>query len=419
MSDIDSIDRLIRLAVALAVGLTAGFERGWHDRDAPEGGRVAGWRTFGLIGLAGGLWRTLVGSDPIGLGLATLSLGAILAVAHRRRAAVVGDAGVTTLVAALVTFLLGALAGGGDLIAAGAGAVVAAILLSAKSTLHAWLRRLTERELRVTLQFLLISAVVLPLLPDRGYGPSDVLNPYRLWGMVVLIAGLSFAGYVAIKLWGERAGLMLTGMLGGIVSSTAIALDFAQRSRVAGSSDRLLAAGIVAASGVSFVRTAALVAMFQIDLLPTAAAPLAAMTAMAALAGWLLWRGSPADAGSQSHDLANPLRLRSAVQLGVVLAVVLSLFEWLKPRTGAMGLAGLSAVTGAFDVDATTLSLCRMFKEGMSARTTTALLLLGLASNAITKLVIVFAVGRVGVAARLAAGYLLAALGGAIAFMAL
>ena len=220
------MERLIRMGVALGVGLTVGLERGWRAREAAEGSRIAGWRTFGLIGLAAGIWADIGGSNLVALGMALLAITVSLAVAYWRKSETSADRSATTLVAAIVTFALGGLAGRGHTIEAGAGAVVMTAMLSAKSTLHGWLKRLSEIELRAALQFLLISVVILPILPNRGFGPYDALNPYQIWLMVVFVAGLSFAGYAAMRIWGQQAGLMLTALLGGIVASTAIAFDF-------------------------------------------------------------------------------------------------------------------------------------------------------------------------------------------------
>ena len=383
------------MGVALAVGLTVGLERGWRDREAVEGSRVAGWRTFGLIGLAGGVWTDVAESNLIVLGLALLAIVAMLAVAYWRRSESSENYSATTPVAAIVTFALGALAGHGQMIEAGAGAVVTATILSAKSELHDWLRRLSEAELRAALQFLLIAGVVLPILPDRGFGPYGALNPYRVWTMVVVIAGLSFIAYAALRIWGQRAGLIVVALLGGAVASTAIAFDFSRRAAAKSSPTSLLAAGIVAASGVSFLRTAFLVGVFQAGWLPIAGIPLAGMVAVAAGVAWLLWRRDAQGAQAQSQSLRNPLEIRPALQLGLLLAVALVLAEWLRRELGSMGLIGLSAVTGMLEIDATTISLCRMVGEGLAPRTATLMLLLGLATNGLVKMVVIGTIGGV------------------------
>jgi uncharacterized membrane protein (DUF4010 family) len=411
------MERLIRMGVALGVGLTVGLERGWRAREAAEGSRIAGWRTFGLIGLAAGIWADIGGSNLVALGMALLAITVSLAVAYWRKSETSADRSATTLVAAIVTFALGGLAGQGHTIEAGAGAVVMTAMLSAKSTLHGWLKRLSEIELRAALQFLLISVVILPILPNRGFGPYDALNPYQIWLMVVFVAGLSFAGYAAMRIWGQQAGLMLTALLGGIVASTAIAFDFSRRAAAGSSPLRLLAAGIVAASGVSFVRTAILVGVFQRAWLPVAGIPIAAMVAASGCAVWLLSRGGPHEQPLQSQAVRNPLELRSALQLGLVLAVALVLSEWLRRHAGSAGLAGLSAITGVVEIDATTISLSKMVGEGLSKPTATLMLLLGLTTNALLKMVVITAVGGARLALAVGLSFVLVAAAAAAAFL--
>ncbi|MFY9514117.1 MAG: MgtC/SapB family protein, partial [Rubrivivax sp.] len=213
------------LVAALAVGLLIGVERGWRDRDLAEGGRVAGLRTFALVGLLGGVLGSLaadLGAWILPGGFVGLSL--LLAVSYREAARKTGNLSVTTAVATLLAFMLGVLAARGAPALALAAAVVTTVLLNLKPTLHAWLQRVESRELSAALQLLVLSVVILPNLPDAGYGPYQALNPYRLWWAVVLIAGLSLAGHFAMRLTGAQRGIFLTGLLGGLASSTAATL---------------------------------------------------------------------------------------------------------------------------------------------------------------------------------------------------
>jgi len=417
MDEIAATERLIRMAIALAVGLTIGLERGWKERDAPEGSRVAGWRTFGLVGLAGGLLADLAGASPVAFALALATVAAVIVAAEWRHPPN-GDRSATTTIAIIVTFALGGLAGAGHQVEAAAGAVVTAIVLSAKSVLHDWLKRMDEREFRALLQFLLIAVVVLPLLPNEGYGPGGALNPRRIWTFVVILAGLSFAGYAAMRIWGERAGTLLTAALGGVVASTAVTIDFSRRAGRGLSTPRLLAAGIVIASGVSFVRTAVLVGIFEIRLLPAVIGPLAAMSALSAFLTWLLWRRAPHQtAEAPVRNLGNPLELGAAIRLGLVLAVILALFEWLRGQVGTTGLAALSALSGLADIDATTISLCRLVGEGMEVGPASLMLLAGLAANAILKLAVAAVVGGTALALWVGGSFAaMAATGAAVAF---
>lgn len=193
------------LGASLGVGLLIGLERGWRDRDLPEGGRVAGLRTFALIGLLGGiLSMSAPGSGLLpATGLGTLAL--LFAVSYRRASAASSSLSITTAVAALATFGLGVLAARGHAALAAAAAVVVALLLDLKPLLHRWLRLIQPGELNALLQLGVLTAVVLPLLPDAGYGPYEALNPYKLWLAVILIAALSLLGHAASRAGGERA----------------------------------------------------------------------------------------------------------------------------------------------------------------------------------------------------------------------
>lgn len=228
-------DIFLRLGLALAIGLLLGLERGWHGRTAAEGDRIAGIRTFALTGLLGGVsaWLATV-TTPVFSALAMLALGGLLAVSYWVRLRSDDDLGLTTEIALLLTFALGVAAVTGPMAPTAAVAVVAALLLSMKPTLHRWVRQIERFELEALFKLALISVVVLPLLPNQGYGPGQVLNPYLLWWAVVFVAGLSFVGYIAIRVLGARLGILATGLFGGIASSTATTLALSRLVRANG-----------------------------------------------------------------------------------------------------------------------------------------------------------------------------------------
>ncbi|HNF08686.1 MAG TPA: MgtC/SapB family protein, partial [Pseudomonadales bacterium] len=189
MFDTAALDAVLQLSVALAIGLLVGLERGWKSRELGEGRRIAGFRTFGLTGLLGGVAGLLsLDQGPLPIGLIFLALALLLAVVYARTTSAdpAANISITTLIALLLTFALGALATYLDIALAAAAAVVATLLLDLKSTLHGWLNRLEERELTALLRLLLISVVVLPFLPDEQFGPWQAINPHELWWMVVL-----------------------------------------------------------------------------------------------------------------------------------------------------------------------------------------------------------------------------------------
>jgi uncharacterized membrane protein (DUF4010 family) len=384
----DEIELFKRLGVALAAGMLIGLERGWHERTAPEGGRVAGIRTFAIIGLLGGLWALL--GELIGeivLGFAFLAFAVVMIVARVRAAAKVDDYGVTTVVAALVTFALGAVAVRGQLAVAASGAVVTALLLGIKPTLHGLIERIEHDELNAVLKLLLMTIVLLPVLPDRGFGPWQALNPYELWWMVVLIATMHFVGYVAVRLVGERRGIPLAGLAGGLVASTAVAVSFSRLGRKSPKASRLLAAGIVLASATMFVRVIIVVGVFEPRLLVVLAWPLggAALTAFAA-AG-LLWRPPRGIKTDTSKEIIarNPFEFGMALKFGLLLAFVMLAARALKDWFGDAGIYLLSLISGMADVDAVTLSLAKLAGVELTMALATAGIALATLSNTLVK----------------------------------
>ena len=352
------IEMLGRMAVALVVGSVIGLERGWSERDAPEGTRVAGLRTFALVGFAGGL-AAIIGDAFSPAVAAAIALGlAGLLVAIRLQSMPAADVGATTEVAAVATFALGVLAGLGHAVPAAAGAVATAFLLGLKPVLHRWLRALAQREVFAALQLFLISAVVLPLLPDENMGPFGAINPYRLWWMVVLIAALSLAGYGAMRLLGARLGMLVTGLSGGLVSSTATTLALVRQAKGGIGLHRAITAAIAATSTTMVIRIAAFAAVVYPPLFLQVAVPLAAMAAVGAATAIWFWRRGRGELGTAAVvPTGSPLDLRAAIIFGALLAVVMILAEASQSTFGAFGLYLLSAVSGLVDVDAITLSV--------------------------------------------------------------
>jgi uncharacterized membrane protein (DUF4010 family) len=353
------IDVLKALLVALAVGLIVGLERGWESRNAAEGSRIAGLRTFGLIGLAGGLIAQIAIVLDATLA-ATVALGfAGLLIATRVGLRTGPDVGATTEVAALTTFCLGILAGVGLSASAIAAAVAVALLLRGKPALHRWLRAIDEQELSAILQLLVISLVVLPLLPNTQMGPYAALNPYHLWWMVVLVAGLSFAGYLAIRLVGPQAGLPLMGLAGGLISSTATVYALLKKAKaVELALQHPLMSAVLAATTVMLMRVALLAIALHPPLWSALVTPIGSMVLVAG--GLTLWRARRGTS-SLDHGLSfphsNPLDLKAALGFGVVLAAVTVLVEAARTFFGTPGILSVSGLSGLVDVDAIALVL--------------------------------------------------------------
>lgn len=418
MSADGQLEVIVRLAVALAIGLLIGLERGWERRELPEGQRAAGFRTFGIIGLLGGV-TAQIGSRAAGL-LAVVGAAVALFVVlgYWREPSREKDVSITGLVAALLTFCLGALAGRGDLVAASAAAVVVTLLLGFKPELHDVIRKIERRELLATLRLLLISVVLLPVLPDRGFGPWQAFNPYQVWWMVVLVALVSFAGYFAIKILGEKRGVLVTGLCGGLVSSTAVTLNFARYSRDGRAVPALLTAGIVASAAMMFPRMLVVISFISIPLALRLTAPLiAASIAMFCAAAWFARR-----ADRQTHaegvgvsELSNPLDLKTALEFGIFLTFIMFLSHGARSWIGDEGLYAVAAMAGLADVDAISLSSAAMLSQGQVTITVAAgATLIAAAVNTLVKPAIVFAIGNLRTGWRVALAVSAAFVGGGV-----
>lgn len=364
----DEFSSYYTLGVALALGLLVGLERGWQERDLKEGERVAGVRTFALIGLLGGIFGLLAREHgPALLGIAFAALAGVLVVAHVTGQQRVPDLGITSLVAQLLVFSFGAMATQGHVALATAAAVVTTLLLSVKPLLHGLLQRLERKELFATLKMLLISVVVLPLLPDQGYGPWEALNPYRIWWYVVLIAGISYIGYFAMKLAGERKGVMATGLFAGLASSTAVTINLSRLARKHAAAQDVIAAGVIVACATMFLRILALAGIAQTALALALLWPMVVMgVACYAAAGYFWWRSG--NAPSSETRVSNPFEIRTALLFAGLIAALMVLSRALADAFGDAGIYLLAAASGIADVDAITLSLAGMAGDSLAVR---------------------------------------------------
>ena len=394
-----------RLGVALAIGLLIGLERGWHGRGLQEGERIAGIRTFGLIGLLGGVTATLeedFGGWIAAAGLLAVAIAFGIAQWHDPRRGT--DISITTNVAALIAFGLGAVAGTGAMLPAAGAAVVTALLLGVKQELHHLLERIERQELLATLRLLLITVVVLPALPDRGFGPWEALNPYRLWWMVVLVSGLSYVGYFATRLVGARRGVLLMGLLGGLVSSTATVLSLSRQARDTAVAPSLAVSGMLAATAMMFPRTLLIATVIAPQMLPSLAPPLLSAAVIAGVAAALYARATrtAVEARPAETQHANPLDIKTALKFVVILAPVMLLARALKVWGGDSGLYLLAGVSGLVDIDAIALSLATMTASAETAPAVAQTgILIATVVNTLVKPVIAFAVGGRAVGVRL------------------
>lgn len=386
------MDTLVpKLGLALAIGLLVGLERGWRERDAPDRSRTAGIRTYGISGLLGGAFAAVAdatGSNGV-LAAGFLGFAAIFAWFKAREAMHDDDFSVTGVFAGLAVFALGALAVIGDYRAAAAGGAALAAVLASREVLHELLKRLTWIELRSALILAVMTAVVLPLLPDRTIDPWGGLNPWEIWFFTVLTAGISFSGYVATRLLGPARGLLASGLAGAIVSSTAVTVAFARIARQGGEAAPLAGVAALAAS-VSILRVGVIVLLLEPRVLPSLAPALAGASVFA-LGGVLLLRRP--DAEAREAPARNPFELVPLLAFAALLATVSTISAALSGHVGDSGLLATSAVSGAFDVDVAVLSALRLVKQAVAADTAGLAVLAALAANALGRLSVAVAAG--------------------------
>lgn len=342
---------MLHLLAALATGLLVGIERGWRQRSEVEGARVAGVRTFTLIGTCGGLIAILAQNLSAVLAVILLACMAVLlagAFLRPRTGPVSRDA--TTMIAAFTTLCLGLLAGADMAAVALAGAAVVTLILAMRQPIHGILHNLTEEELRAIARFAVIAVAVLPFLPDADYGPYQAWNPFKLWLVVLLVTGFSIAGYIANRLIGQQRGTIATAVIGGAYSSTAVTAALA--SQIKDSTQGHYATGIALASAVMYCRVVALAAV----LVPSVALPILALLAPAALViavgAALLWRRETADHDAATRLTSKPFELLPALGFLVAVALASLLVNWAQDQFGEQGAALSLFIAGSFDVDA-------------------------------------------------------------------
>ncbi|MFM8606509.1 MAG: MgtC/SapB family protein [Hyphomicrobiales bacterium] len=351
---------LTRLAVALAIGLLIGLERGWSARDEREGERAAGFRTHAISGLLGGI-AALIGlrTTPLVIGFAFLGFAGVSLMFHWLEARDEKNFSATGAIAGLMAFLLGALSVVGEPGLAAAAATATVVLLALKSTLHGFLKRLDWIELRAVLILVTMSFLLLPLLPDRTIDPWETLNPARIWELAIFVCAISFIGYIGIRIFGERRGILIAALAGGLVSSTAATLNFARLAKLHASDRTVMTGAIALAGSVMCIRILIIVGIFNFTLALIILPMMVAAMIVQAVIGLLLISNGM----KRSHDdviWKNPFDVGSALRFSILIAIILMISTLVARHYGSEALMSVSAFAGLADVDAITLSLARM-----------------------------------------------------------
>ncbi len=401
----DSLNALTALATAGAAGFLIGFEREWTHRIEGRSESFAGARTFTLVAFTGALAGLLDGAV---LAIAAfLLVGALTIVAYRIAAKEPhGGRGGTTEIALMATYLLGLAAAEDLAIVTVLGAVGVTVLLSLKAEITAIASAMDEREIHATLRFLVISVMILPLLPDQGYGPYEALNPRDIWKMVVFISGLSFIGYWLTKWLGAEKGAVLTGLVGGMASSTATTLSLARRAEETHGGLNACAAGIVAANVVMLIRIGILFAVIAPGILGAVLPALGAGAAVGAVAVLIFWRGAKHEGAAGELKLGNPFEMKPALMFGAILAVISLAAAFGVDRFGEAGLYVVALISGLADVDAITLAAAGDARAGaISAGLAASAAVIAASSNIVVKGVMSHTIGGAALGARVAAAF--------------
>ena len=390
---------LSRLAVSLSIGLLIGLERGWRTRNEEDHLRAAGLRTFALTGLTGGITGALARQFDSGLviGLVFLGFTAAFASYHWLEARAERNYSATSVVAGIATFLLGTLAVVGDLAAAIAGAVATAVLLALREPLHRWVASLSWNEIRSGLTLLAMTFLMLPILPNRPVDPWGTVNPYEIWLLTILIAAVSFAGYVAVRVFGDRLGVLMTAIAGGLASSTATTLTLARLARRHPESSTLLSCGVLLSGLTMIIRVAVVATALNPSLLPHLKWPLLIGGGVLAIGAGLLLQ-SRGSSEQPELTITNPLELAPALKMGTLITVVMVVSHLLQQSFGNAGVLVTAAASGIADVDAISISMARLASHSIEPGLAADAILIAVAMNTLVKAVMAAWVGgsRIG-----------------------
>jgi uncharacterized membrane protein (DUF4010 family) len=404
---------LQRAGLAVFIGLLIGIERGWQERQARDGSRVAGIRTYTLIGTLGGICGFLTRFSPWAIGLCFLAFALPFGFLEWRKIRSSNNFSATNLIAGLLTFALGAYATAGNMTVAAAAAVVTAAVLAERRVLHGFLRQLRWVELRGALVLLVMTVVLLPVLPDRTIDPWGAINPHQIWLMTVMVGAICYAGYIAIRLAGPHKGLLFGGLMGGLATSTTVTWTFARMAqRNPGLKADVLAA-VLGAWIVSLLRMTALAVVIAPILLQPLAAPVGAAAAVLLVAAAFAYRFA---ARSEPHALAldNPVELSLMLRFCLLLVAIMLLAKLATAHQG--GLLALGGLSGLLDVDPITLAMARLADSGSSVQLAAETILIAALANGVAKTVLAFGFGGWRLGLILGAAALMAALAGGLAF---
>ena len=389
-----SLTEIAGLVVATLGGAVIGLEREWSGHATGPAARFGGIRTFTLLGALGGVSGWLSIHDLLPLAVVLLAASSALVVAAYA-ASSHADVGATTEVAALVVLAAGMLSGAGYLAPGSALVTATALLLLEKTRVHALVTRIDDQSLRASVRFAAMACVILPLLPTGPYGPYGAVKPRELWVLVLFFSGLSFVGWILRRVIGPSQGVILSGLLGGIVSSTSVALTFARDSRPSQAPRVALGAGVIAACTIMLVRLTIACAVLNPPLALAILPYIAGAFVIGAAVTVVAWRRNAGETkNGDTGELDSPLRTTASLQMAALFQIVLFVIAFVQMRWGSSALVMTSAIVGLTDLDALTLSLARRGGGGDELQPIVIALVTGILSNTLLKLAVAAGIGR-------------------------
>ena len=388
-------DQILRLGVALAIGLLVGLERGWREREGPDGSRTAGLRTFGIIGLLGGVFALLAFemAAPVVFAAGFLGVAALIGLFQFHEASHDENYSVTGVMAGLAVFGLGGMAVSGDYHVAAAGGAALAAILASRDVLHTGLRRLSWVEVRSALVLAVMTTIVLPILPNRAIDPWGGFNPWEIWFFTVVIATISFAGYLAVRVLGPTRGLLVSALAGALASSTAVTVALARMAKGAVQVGPLVGAATLAGA-VSILRVLVIIALLRREILLYVAVPALFAAVVLGVAGLgMLLRGA---AGQEPQEmLRNPFELRALLIFAALFAAFSTASAALVGQFGGESLSAIAALSGMFDVDVAVLSALRLDASVIGPSLIGSAIMAALVSNALGRMSLAMLAGPV------------------------
>lgn len=380
--------------LSLVLGFLIGLQREMHTIYSNKTQDFGGARTFSMISLFGYLSAWFSTFFPYFFLIASVMMGLLLIAAYIVNSISIAEKGATTEFAALVTFVIGGMLNYSLPIFSVFITIIVLFVLNIKDTVREYEQTITKKDLSAAILFMIMTFVILPILPDRAIDPMGLVNFYRIWIMVVLVAGISFFGYIAIRILGSTHGIGVAGLFGGLVSSTAVAMSMARRVHENGFLAKNLALGIALASSMMLIRAG--IEMWVIN--PAITRLFILPIVMGSLFGYgyiaMLYFTSKRENIPQNIEFKNPFDLKEALIMGVVFGATLALITLSNRYIGDMGVYAVALLSGIADVDAIILSLSSLAKNGLSPATAQYGILIAIISNTLAKAALVLFFGR-------------------------